>query len=389
MADKEKPYKVYRGGRVKGPVRAPVARERADGGKGSGGGGGYRGTYAEPVRKRRRWRRGIALFVLLLLLLTVVWGVLGFLAFRNGVKEANGRLDGEAARALSPSEGSILSIPSTILLIGSDAGPGKGRSRKGLSDSLMLVRSDPNEHRMSLLSIPRDLRVPIADHGEDKINAAYPLGGAALTLKTVQNLTGLPINHVVIVDFQRFGEVIDALGGVTINVKKPILSKFDCPYGTPARCQRWKGWRFSRGVQEMDGHRALLYSRVRKNLLDPQSSDLTRIANQQQVVQAIGSKATSFGTFLRLPLIGDDLARPLTTDLSAGELMQLAWVKRRAAADPVRCRLGGSLSSDGSYILAEDTGEVILMFTGKAAAQPPRPGSELLGPGCFVGQSAK
>jgi polyisoprenyl-teichoic acid--peptidoglycan teichoic acid transferase len=388
VADKEKPYKVYRGGRVKGPVRAPLGQERGDGRERSDG-DGYRGTSAEPIRKRRRWRRRVALFVLLLVLLTVAWGVLGFLAFRNGVEEANDRLDGEARAALTPSEGSILSVPSNILLIGSDAGPGKGRSRKGLSDSLMFVRSDPDAHRMSLLSIPRDLRVPIAGHGDDKINAAYPLGGAALTTKTVQSLTGLPVNHVIIVDFQRFGEVIDALGGVTINVRKPILSKFDCPYGTPARCQRWKGWRFSPGVQEMSGRRALIYSRVRKNLLDARSSDLTRIANQQQVVQAIGSKATSFGTFLRLPLIGDDLARPLTTDLSAGELMQLAWVKRRAASDPVRCRLGGNLSNDGSYILAEDTQLVVAMFTGEGAPQPPRPGSELFGPGCFVGQSAR
>ena len=388
MADKEKPYKVYRGGRIKGPVRTSRGQERGDRREAKDG-DGYRGTYSEPARKPRRWRRRIIVALLVLILLAVVWGVLGFLAFRNGVKEANDRLDGVAVAALSPAEGSILSTPSNILLIGSDAGPGKGRSRKGLSDSLMLVRSDPDDHRMSLLSIPRDLRVPIAGHGDDKINAAYPLGGAALTMKTVQSLTGLAVNHVIIVDFRRFGEVIDALGGVTINVKKPILSKFDCPYATPARCQRWKGWRFSPGVQEMNGRRALIYSRVRKNALDPQSSDLTRIANQQQVVQAIGSKATSFGTFLRLPLIGDDLARPLTTDLSAGELMQLGWVKRRSAADPVRCRLGGNLSSDGSYILAEDTGDVILMFTGKTAAQPPRPGSELLGPGCFVGQSAK
>jgi LCP family protein required for cell wall assembly len=386
VADKEKPYKLYRGGRAKGPVRAPTGRDRDDQ---PDGGDGYRGTYAEPVRKRRRWGRRIAIVLLLLLVLAIGWGVLGFLAVRTGVKEANARLDDKAKAVLTAQEGSIMSTPSNILLVGTDAGPGPGRSRTGLSDSIMLVRTDPDAHRISLLSIPRDLRVPIAGRGEDKINAAYPAGGAALTAKTVQSVTGLPINHVVIVDFRRFGEVIDALGGITITVRKPILSKFDCPYGTPARCQRWKGWRFARGTQEMDGHRALIYSRVRKNLLDPGASDFTRIANQQQVVQAIGSEATSFGTFLRLPLIGDDLTKPLTTDLSAGELIQLAWVKRRAAAEPIRCRLGGSLSSDGSYLLAEDTRLVVAMLTGEAAPQPPRPGSELFGPGCFVGQSAR
>lgn len=383
MAGKEKPYKLYRGGRVKGSVRDAAAKERA---RVPPDGDGYRGTYAAPPKKRR-WARRIAVGLLLLVVLVVVWGVLGFLAFRSGVHEANDRVDAKTTRALAAQDGSLMSNPSNILLLGSDVGPGRGRRRAGLSDSIMLLRTDPDEHRIAMLSIPRDLRVPIAGSGEAKINSAFSIGGPSLAIKTVESLTGLGVNHVIVVDFTRFAEVIDALGGVTVDVREPIVSKFECPLKTPAQCARWKGWRFRRGPQKMDGRRALIYSRVRKNLLNSRESDFTRISHQQEVVQAIGDKATSFGTFVRLPFIGDDLVKPLATDLSTGELLQLAWVKRRAADDAtVRCRLGGTISSDGSYLLAEDTRLIVAMVTGNAAPQPPRPGSELYGPGCFVGK---
>ena len=149
----------------------------------------------------------------------------------------------------------------------------------------MLVHTDPDEHRIALLSIPRDLRVEIPGHGADKVNAAFAYGGPTLAIKTVQSVTGVPINHVVVVDFGTFEEVIDALGGVTIDVPKPILSnKFDCPFATQARCDRWPGWRFQKGEQTMNGKRALIYARVRENQLDPTETDITRGERQQAVV---------------------------------------------------------------------------------------------------------
>ena len=87
-----------------------------------------------------------------------------------------------------------------------DGGPGR-------SDSILLVRVDPGRNRIAELSIPRDLRVTIPGHGDDRINAAYTLGGPALAIQTVRALTGIPINHVVLVDFSGFRELVDALGG--------------------------------------------------------------------------------------------------------------------------------------------------------------------------------
>ena len=388
MASKDKPYKVYRGGRAKGPIRQPAAKQRSR--DGIRDGGDRRG--APPPRRRRKRRVGRIVLVLILglILLTAVWAALGYLAFRSGVESANARLDTRAARALTPAEGSILSSPTNILLLGADKGPGAGREGPGRADAILLVHIDPDDHRLALLSIPRDLRVEIGGHGTDKINTAYAIGGPTLALRTVQSVTGLPVNHVAVVDFTSFPDVVDALGGVTVDVPRPILSnRFDCPFKTPAECQRWQGWRFARGEQEMSGRRALTYARIRENQLDPRENDITRGGRQQQVVQAIVDETVSLGTFLRLPFIGDDLVKPLATDLSAGELMQLGWVKFRApSSQTLRCRLGGEISSDGAYIVGtEENRAVIAMVTGDTAPQPPLPGSGPFGPGCRVGSS--
>ena len=118
----------------------------------------------------------------------------------------------------------------------------------------MLIRTDPRKHRLAFLSIPRDLRVEIPGYGASKINAAFQFGGPTLALRTVKNLTGLDVNHVAFVDFDRFRELIDSVGGIEVNVPRPILSnRFDCPYATSARCQAWEGWRFEKGTQKMDG----------------------------------------------------------------------------------------------------------------------------------------
>ena len=387
MAPKEKPYRVYRGGRLKGPARhEPLRRERREATDGS------RAPGAKPARRpRRRWLKVGLIVLALVLVLTTVWGLLGYLSFRGGVKDANDRLSPGARAALAPQDGLLLTRPTNILVLGVDEGGVRGRGGNARSDAILVIRSDPDEGRMTQLSIPRDLRVQIPGRdGFDKINAAYAFGGAALAIRTVQSVTGLEINHVVVVDFSTFPQVIDALGGVSIDVPRPVLSnRFDCPRASEAACSRWKGWRFRKGEQEMDGKRALIYARIRENQLDPRESDITRGERQQTVIQAIGDEVVSFGTFLRGPFIAGDLVRPLATDLSANQLVQLGWRKFRTPdGGRLRCRLGGVAVTEGgvSYIQgSEENRSVIAMVTGQSAPQPPPPGSGPFGPGCVVG----
>jgi polyisoprenyl-teichoic acid--peptidoglycan teichoic acid transferase len=382
MADGDKPYRLYKGGRTKGKVPTaprPERRERA---------------VQTPARGpgRPRWGRRIGLAVLVLVVLLVAWTVASYLAFRSGMQEANERLPRTVEASLAAQEGMLASNPSLIMLLGTDGDRSAARQDFRRSDSILLVRTDPARNRLAYLSIPRDLRVDIPGHGTNKINAAFQLGGPALTMRTVRALTGLQPNHVVLVDFDAFKEVIDALGGVTIDVPKPILSnRFDCPYPTEARCQEWQGWRFAKGEQEMSGKRALIYSRVRENRLDAAENDLTRGERQQAVVEAMTDQIVSLKTFVRLPFIGDDLVKPLTTDLSAGQLLQLGWARFRANdGRSLHCRLGGepqTIGGESVLVATEENTATIAMFTGRSAAQPPPPGTAF-GAGCLIGRSA-
>ncbi|HEX4931106.1 MAG TPA: LCP family protein [Gaiellaceae bacterium] len=379
MADGEKPYRVYKGGRAKGKVPAAPRPERQQQGE----------ARRATTRGRPRWRRRVGLGVLVFFALLVVWSVASFLSFRSGVADANARLPRAVEAGLAPQDGALATKPSLILLLGTDGDKTAARADARRSDSILLVRTDPGRHRLAYLSIPRDLRVDIPGYGPNKINAAFQLGGPALTMKTVRALTGLQPNHVVMVDFEDFRTVIDALGGVEIDVPKPILSnRFDCPYATEVRCQQWQGWRFAKGKQKMSGQRALIYSRVRENRLDPSENDLTRGARQQAVVEAMTDKLVGPGTFVKLPFIGGDLAEPLTTDLSAGQLVQLGWVKFRAnSSRALHCRLGGepqAIGGESVLVGTEENTAAIAMFTGRSAPQPPPPGTAY-GAGCTVG----
>jgi LCP family protein required for cell wall assembly len=385
MARGDKPYRVYRGGRTKGKV--PLQRRAEPAAPPRDGRAARRvappATTPAPGR-RRGWGRRIGLIVLFVVLFALVWMIASYFAVAKAMDGAHERL---GPVALDDQRGLMLANPSTILLLGTDHGPGAGRQGARRSDSIMLVRTDPHRGRTAYLSIPRDLRVDVPGRGFNKINAAYQFGGPDLAIRTLREFTGLKINHVMVVDFRNFERLIDALGGVTIDVKEPIVSnRFDCPYSTRERCARWRGWRFAKGEQEVGGRRALIYSRIRENQLDAAENDLSRGERQQEVVRAIADKVTSPTTLVKMPWLADDVIAPLATDLTGGQLAQLAWVKARSGKS-LRCRLGGSASQFGgeSYIVSsEENRNVILMFLGVSAPQPPLPGSGAFGPGCIV-----
>jgi LCP family protein required for cell wall assembly len=380
MAREEKPYRVYRGGRAKGKVPTTTRGGRVR--TGTGKKSEYRGPGAS-TRTTRHWGRWIALGLLALVVLLVVWGVAGWFSVSGGVSDANKRLDPDAKAALTHQNGLLLSHSTTVLLLGIDNSPVAGRTGDMHSDSIMLLRTDPSDHRLYYLSIPRDLEVPVAGFGTEKINAAFQDGGATLAIDTIHQFTGLPINHVIIVDFNAFKDLINALGGIDIDVPKPIHSnRFDCPYSA-SKCQTWDGYRFAKGNQHMNGERALTYSRIRENLLDPSETDITREARQQAVIDAVTAKLGSVSTFFKLPFEGKSYVKPLTTDLSTAQLVQLGWVKFRASSSgSVHCRLGGDFGAGGTGSPSEDNPTAIAMFLGKSAPQPP---VGQFDPGCVTG----
>ncbi len=381
MPEQAKPYRLYKGGRAKGkvPLQRPATSRGAESGAETG----------PPKPRQRHLGRRIAVAVAAVLLLGVVWVVASYFSLSRGISDANARVPAPVIGELTTQNGLLTSTPTTILVLGTDGGTQPGRSDAHRSDSVMLIRTDPRKHRLAFLSIPRDLRVEIPGHGAAKINAAFQIGGPTLALRTVKDLTGLDVNHVAFVDFDRFRDLIDAVGGIEVDVPRPILAnRFDCPYATDARCRQWDGWRFEKGRQHMDGRRALIYSRIRENRLDPSETDLDRARRQQQVVQATADKVTSFGTALKMPFKGGSIVKPLATDLSAGQVLQLGWAYFRAdTGRALHCRLGGEPgSADGQSVIfgSEDNVATVAMFTGRSAPLAPPKGLPYA-PGCVLG----
>ncbi|HYJ00420.1 MAG TPA: LCP family protein [Thermoleophilaceae bacterium] len=175
---------------------------------------------------------------------------------------------GEALAETDPGE------PQTILLLGSDKRPDNatdgGAGTGARSDTIILVRLDPDKQATALMSLPRDLKVEIPGHGVDKINAAYTLGGPKLTLQTVKQLTGLSINHVINVDFRGFQKAIDAIGCIYTDVDRRYYNDTaEFAYiNLPA------------GYQQMCGEEALQYARFRH-----EDSDLVRGIRQQDLLR--------------------------------------------------------------------------------------------------------
>jgi LCP family protein required for cell wall assembly len=392
-----KSYRTYKGGRA--GRDDPEAARFNFGGGGSGTAApprprtpegmprpGYRGPDALPGRPvatpggqpprsflRRRWKRILAIGIPVCFLLFAGWLYLGYRSFSNEIARANKRLNKATLAALQPA-GNILTSPQISMIMGSDS-RGASALSGARSDSILLVRTDPSHHLISMLSIPRDLDVQIPGHGTDKINAAFAFGGPPLLIRTVDKYTGLPVNHMVLVDFTGFKDLIDSLGGVTIDNPYKIVSS-----------QPFDGiiWHFGKGPIHLDGRRALAYARIR-HTTNPRDSDITRTERQQRVTQALMHQLVTPSSLFHLPSIGRDLAKPLATDLSAPELLAMGWIKFRASRT-LECHLGGVPESIGGQDVlqpSERNAAVIGMFLGKQAPQP-APKGELFAPGCTV-----
>lgn len=193
-----------------------------------------------------------------------------------------------------------------ILVMGVDERAGD----VGRSDTMMLFTVNPATRDVSLLSIPRDTRLKIPGHGYDKINAAYAYGGHTLAMQAVQDLLGVPVNHYILINFQGFTKLIDALGGVDIDVEKRMY--YTDPYDNLVI-------NLQPGRQHMDGRTAIQYVRYRD-----EEGDIGRIQRQQKFVQAVLAKAASPAVLPHIPALVQQVAGIIKTDMSPAELINLA-----------------------------------------------------------------
>jgi LCP family protein required for cell wall assembly len=315
------PYKVYRSGprgllsRLRG--EDDLARSPRQG----SGRVGRRGRDRGVVVGRPWWRRrpGPLRVLGILVGLIVAWLVLSLILFVVSAQNNSGSVPANLASALT-SGPNMLTATDTILVIGTDQRP-PGSKEPGAfaggirSDTMMLWRIGGGTSRR--LSIPRDTNVPIPGHGVTKINAAYSYGGPALAVRTVDNLTGIKINHIIIVNLANFPKFINDIGGVTVTTGR-ICS--DISGGV-------KNGGFSLylrpGTHHLDGRDALTLARTRENKCDVSSNDLTREGYQQKILNAIKAQLLTPSTFFHLPWASWDAPKAVRTDMGGFTLLTL------------------------------------------------------------------
>lgn len=202
------------------------------------------------------------------------------------------------------------SEPFYMLLMGSDRRPGETVAR---ADTLIVARVDAEEKRVTLLSIPRDTRVAIPGHSTNKVNAAMVYGGPELAIQTISEFTGLPITHYLEIDFAGFAELVDAIGGVTLEVPEEIDDLKAANYVEQFRY-------VPEGTQRLNGGQALTFVRSR----DFPEGDLRRIQNQQTFLRALAEELLEIQNVLRLRSIVDVVVDNVKTDMSVSRILSLA-----------------------------------------------------------------
>lgn len=198
-----------------------------------------------------------------------------------------------------------LSLKKNIIVMGVD----ERSDDVGRSDTLFVVMFDSKTKAASLLSVPRDTRVRIEGHGWDKINHAYAYGGQKLTQKTVEELLGIKVNNYVMVDFKGFEGLVDAIGGIDIDVEKDMYYH-----------DTWDGFTvdLKKGRQHLNGKTAIQYVRFRD-----EEGDIGRIRRQQHFLMAVYDKITSADMLLHIPGLAKQLTSMVKTDMPLSDMIDI------------------------------------------------------------------
>jgi LCP family protein required for cell wall assembly len=290
------------------------------GGRGrSSGGGSGRGANAG-LGAAHGWRERLTpkRIVLALLGLITAWLLLSLVLFLISSHFERTSLPSDVSAVLSPS-GFPLTSANNILVLGSDRRqkdskePGAETTGYGRSDTIMLIRTGGGH--AARLSIPRDTVIEIPGHGLQKINAAHEYGGPAESVSVISHWLGIPINHVVEVNFENFPQLIESMGGVTYT-GGCIISNLD-----GGAADGGFTLRLSAGTHHIDGKQALALARTRENLCAPNETDIQREEHQQALFTDMKSQLLSPSSFLRLPLIAWNAPPAIISDMSGVELL--------------------------------------------------------------------
>ncbi len=275
---------------------------------------------AREARPNRDWRDRFTpkRAILAVLALIAGWLVLSVLLFLLSSHFERTSLPADVASVLDPASNTLTSA-NNILVLGSDRRqknskePGAETTGYGRSDTIMLIRTGGGQ--AARLSIPRDTVVEIPGHGLQKINAAHEFGGPAESVAVIKSWLGIPINHVVEVNFENFPALIDAMGGVTYT-GGCVVSRLDGGSANGGFTLR-----LSAGTHTLDGKQALALARTRENLCAPNETDIQREEHQQALFTDMKGQLLAPSSFLRLPLIAWNAPPAIISDMSGPALL--------------------------------------------------------------------
>lgn len=250
---------------------------------------------------------------------------------------------------------------------------GSGHDGAYLTDSLVVISLMPQSHHTTLISVPRDLWVTSAalSGGQSKINAIYtvasqnnanPLAGGDAVAQTISQITGLQINYWMTINFTGFRDFIDAIDGIDVAVPDSFTARYPAS-DDPAVNPNWMTVTFKRGLQHMDGQRAIIYARARYVLDNPaEGSDFARSQRQQLMMKAALSKIKQWQTWPHMFGALDKLEHTLYANLSLADLTEFALKMDLNAAHRV-----GLSNANVLMDATSDDGQAILLPQAKAA----------------------
>ena len=315
-------YKVYKSrpglrDRFRKPDLAGLRKQRR--------GGGLRDRIGGEGGAGRRWLRWILIAV-------AGWILLSFIAFAVSAQIQKGKLPDSAKDALEG--GPDLLAGQNILILGGDRRGERQSNASGTegqgpprADTIMVLHASLTSFRK--LSIPRDTQAAIPDCGVQKINASLACntnsrdGNPGSTIRTVSDFLGIPIHHIVIIDFDGFSDLINTLGGIEVTTKTEVCGDVD-----GGKSQGGVSIRMKPGDHHLEGDEALAFARLRKNDCDPSEDDRDRAARQQALINGIKGRFTDPlrvpYNFIRGPWIGWDVPKAFVSDMGGFTLPQLA-----------------------------------------------------------------
>ncbi|WP_397538459.1 LCP family protein [Rummeliibacillus pycnus] len=300
---------------------------------------GERKKRIHEKKKRSFWKWIVGIVMVLVL------GISGmtysmYNSFSANLKETHVNINRDQSKQRAKQVNFEKRDPFSILLLGVDSREGEN----GRSDTIIVLTINPNSKDTKMLSIPRDTYTEIVGHNtNDKLNHAYAFGGIKMSMDSVEHLLNIPIDYVAEINMDGFSDMIDAVGGITVN---------------SSRAFEQNGYQFKVGTNKLDGKAALAFIRNRHD--DPEG-DFGRQERQRQLISGIIKEAVSVDSLLNYKDIFNSLGKNVQTNLTFSEMMKLLQNYQDSISniDQLRFEKGGGEIINGIWYYKMDEKELM------------------------------